>query len=84
MRTHRVLSRNSPSSLFQNGSLETVFRPFPKIQTAKSTQYPHKIDDQHGECKTGGGAYFAFSLGSNTLHTTPPKIPPAIRIKPPT
>ena len=45
-------------------------------QTAKSTHHPHKIDDQHRECKTGGGAYFAFFLGSNNSHTTPPKIPP--------
>ena len=30
------------------------------FRTAKSTHHPHKIDDQHRECKTGGGAYFAF------------------------
>ena len=42
----------------------------------KSTHHPHKIDDQHRECKTGGGAYFAFFLGSENSHTTPPKIPP--------
>ena len=40
-------------------------------QTAKSTHHPHKIDDQHRECKTGGGAYFAFLLGSDNQHTTP-------------
>ena len=28
-RTHRVFSQNSPSSLFRNNALETVFRPFP-------------------------------------------------------
>ena len=33
---------------------------WPTYQTAKSTQHPHKTDDQHRECKTGGGAYFAF------------------------
>ena len=47
-----------------------VFRP------PKSTHHPHKIDNQHRECKTGGGAYFAFFLGSEDSHTTPPKIPP--------
>ena len=42
----------------------------------KSTHHPHKIDDQHRECKTGGGAYFAFFFGSDNSHTTPtPKIP---------
>ena len=45
-------------------------------QTAKSTHHPHKTDDQHRECKTGGGAYFSFLLGSDNSHTTPPKIPP--------
>ena len=25
-------------------------------RTPKSTHHPHKIDDQHRECKTGGGA----------------------------
>ena len=34
---------------------------------------PHEIDDQHCECETGGGAYFAFFLGSDNSHTTPPK-----------
>ena len=47
-----------------------------KIRTAKSTHHPHKIDNQHRECKTGGGAYFAFFLASDNSHTTPPKIPP--------
>ena len=37
---------------------------------------PHKIDNQHRECKTWGGAYFAFFLASDNSHTTPPKIPP--------
>ena len=46
------------------------------FRTAKSTHHPHKIDDQYRECKTGGGAYFAFFLGSDNSHTTPPKIPP--------
>ena len=40
-------------------------------QTAKSTHHPHKIDDQHRECKIGGGAYFAFFLVSDNWHTTP-------------
>ena len=40
-----------------------------------STYHPHKIDDQHRECKTGGGAYFAFLLGSDNSHTTPPPLP---------
>ena len=31
---------------------------------------------QHRECKTGGGAYFAFFLGSDNSHTIPPKTPP--------
>ena len=35
---------------------------------------PHKIDNQHRECKTGGGAYFAFFLGSKNSHTAS-KIP---------
>ena len=39
---------------------------------------PHKIDNQHRECKTGGGAYFAFFLGSDNSHTTTPKIPPDV------
>ena len=47
-----------------------------QVRTAKSTHHPHKIDDQHRECKTGGGAYFAFLLGSDNSHTTSPKIPP--------
>ena len=47
-----------------------------KFRTAKSTHHPHKIDDQDRECKTGGGAYFPFFLGSDNSHTTPPKIPP--------
>ena len=42
-------------------------------QTAKSTHHPHKTDDQHHECKNWGVAYFAFFLGSNNSHTTPPK-----------
>ena len=46
------------------------------LKTAKSTHDPHKIDNQHRECKTGGGAYFAFFLASDNSHTTPPKIPP--------
>ena len=41
-------------------------------QNAKSTHHPHKMDNQHRECKTGGGTYFAFFLGSDKLHTTPP------------
>ena len=42
----------------------------PKLQKQqKSTHHPHKIDNQHRECKTGGGAYFAFFLGSDK----PPK-----------
>ena len=45
-------------------------------RTPKSTHHSHKIEDQHRECKTGGGAYFAFFLGSENSHTTPPKIPP--------
>ena len=46
-------------------------------RTAKSTHHPHKIDDQHRECKIGGGAFFAFLLGSDNSHTPPPpKIPP--------
>ena len=44
-------------------------------QTAKSTHHPHKIDDQHRKCKIGGGAYFAFLLGSDNSHTTPQKLP---------
>ena len=49
-----------------------------KNQTAKSTYHPHKIDDEHDdrECKTEGGAYCAFSFGSDNPHTTHPKIPP--------
>ena len=46
--------------------------PTRKFQTAKSTHHPHKIDDQHRECKTRGGAYFAFFLGSDNSHTPPP------------
>ena len=42
-----------------------------KNQTVKSAHHPHKIDDQHRECRTGGGAYFASLLGSDNLHTTP-------------
>ena len=42
-------------------------------QTTKSTHHPHKIDDQHCECETGGGAYFTFFLGSDNSHTTPSK-----------
>ena len=34
-------------------------------QTEKSTHHPRKIDNQHRECKIGGGAYFAFFLGSD-------------------
>ena len=45
-------------------------------RTPKSTHHAHKIDDQHRECKTGGGAHFAFFLGSENSHTTPPKIAP--------
>ena len=48
----------------------------PSFQTAKSTHHPHKIDDEPRECKTGGGAHFAFFLGFDNLHTTPPKRPP--------
>ena len=47
-----------------------------KHRSAKSTHHPHKIDDQHRECKAGGGAYFAFFLGSDNSHTTPQNIPP--------
>ena len=47
----------------------------PNLQTTKSTHHPHKIDDQHRRCKTGGDAYFAFFLGSDNSHTTS-KIPP--------
>ena len=42
-------------------------------QTAKSTHHLHKINDQHRGCKTGGGAYFVFFLGSNNSHTTTPQ-----------
>ena len=45
-------------------------------QTAKSTHHPHKMDGQHCACETGGGAYFAFLLGSDNSRTTPPRIPP--------
>ena len=38
--------------------------------TAKSMHHPHKIDDRHRECKTGGGADFALVLGSDNSHTT--------------
>ena len=47
-----------------------------KYQTAKSTHHPHKINNQHRECKTGGDAYFAFFLGPDNSHTTPLKRPP--------
>ena len=60
------------------GPPRTVRFPPPlgvSARTAKSTHHPHKIDDQHRKCKTGGGAYFAFFLGSDNSHTTPPKIP---------
>ena len=50
--------------------LESTFRTLVN-QTAKSTHHPHKNNDQHLECKTGGGAYFAFFLGSDNSHTTP-------------
>ena len=46
---------------------------FVPLQTAKSTHHPHKIDDQHRECKTGGGAYFAFLLGSRQFAHHPLK-----------
>ena len=46
--------------------------PLIYLQTAKSTHHPHKIDDQHCKCRTGGGAYFAFFLGSDNPRTTPP------------
>ena len=49
---------------------------FTYLQTAKSTHHPHKIDDQHREGKIGGGAYFAFFLGSDNSHTIPLKRPP--------
>ena len=39
-----------------------------KPRSAKSTHHPHKIDDQHREFETGGGAYFAFLLGSSNSH----------------
>ena len=42
-------------------------------QTAKSTHRAHKIDDQHHECKAGGGAYFAFFLGFRQFRTSPPQ-----------
>ena len=65
---------------FRDSIAEGVSHPFALFwdqnRTAKSTHHPHKIDDQHRECKTGGGAYFAFFLGSDNSHTTPPKIPP--------
>ena len=52
-------------------SVFSVHLPFSaKCQTAKSTHHPHKTDDQHRECKTGGGAYLAFFLGSDNSHTT--------------
>ena len=46
------------------------------FQTAKSMHHPHKIDDQHRECKIGGCTCFAFFLGSGNSHTTTPKLPP--------
>ena len=45
----------------------------PFCQAPKSTHHPHKIGDRHRVCKTGGGAYFAFVLGSDNLYTPPPK-----------
>ena len=55
--------------------LETFWDPGAGGWTGKSPHHSHKIDDQHRECKTGGGAYFAFFLNSDNSHTTPPKIP---------
>ena len=46
------------------------------LETAKSTHHPNKIDDQHRECKTGGGAYFAFFLRFRQFAHHPPNIPP--------
>ena len=54
------------------------FRLVPRtsgVRTPKSTHHPHKIDNQHRACKTGGGAYFAFFLGCENSHTTPQKRP---------
>ena len=51
-------------------------RAWREKRRAKSTHHPHKSDDQHRKCKTGGGAHFAFFLGSSNSHTTPPEIPP--------
>ena len=63
-------------NLCSAGNLEPRFGNRGLHRTPKSTHHPHKINDQHRECKTGGGAYFAFFLGSVNPHTTPPKIPP--------
>ena len=38
---------------------------------ATATHHPHKSDDQHRECRIGGGAYFAFSLGSDKTELPP-------------
>ena len=41
----------------------------------ESTHHPHKIEDQHHKCKTGGGAYLPSFLGSDNSHTHFPKLP---------
>ena len=82
-------SQNSPSlpqnsvrlsefSSLKQYSRNSIPLPFPSSdRTPKSTHHPHKIDNQHRECKTGGGAYFAFFLASDNSNTTPP--PPYMR-----
>ena len=48
-----------------------------RIQAAKSTHHPHKIDNQHRECKTGGGANFCLFLRFRQFaHHHPPKRSP--------
>ena len=73
---------NAPSSHTVKSDFILKVENNSKSRTARSPHHPHKIDDQHCECKTGasgGGAYFVFFLASDNSHTTPPpqkKIPP--------
>ena len=71
-RPRRTPLRSESLSLYLSFSLGE----HPRCQTAKSTHHPHKIDDQHRECETGGGASFAFFPGSDNSHTNPPPPPP--------
>ena len=66
--TVQLANPNGPKWTIVVHLVSCMLKSDPEIQAP-----PHKIDDQHRECKTGSGAYFAFFLGSENSHTTPPK-----------